>query len=73
MVHQGVPRILEGSLPAHLSAAACSPNEDDFSLFEAYLRTTRININVRQVFPPSFDYAAHGLDALKPKRKAVAK
>ena len=70
-INPGVPRILEGSLPPHLYAEACSPDEGDFGLFEAYLKTTRININVRQVFPPNFDYAAHGLNALDPRERQM--
>lgn len=68
-INSGVPRILEGSLPPHLYATGCSLDEGDFGLFEAYLRTTRININVRQVFPPNFDYTAHGLNALDPSKR----
>ena len=53
--YHGVPRILEDSLPLHLK----SENIDDFSgewaPYYQYMRTTRININVRQVFPKGFD------------------
>ena len=28
---------------------------DDWTLFEQYLRTTRVNVNVRQVFPKGFN------------------
>jgi len=55
--YHGVPRILEGSLPAHLKSSSI----DDEALakkwqpYEDYLSTTRININVRQVFPKGFD------------------
>ena len=47
----GVPRILENTLPAHFAAG---PSEDEWVPYEEYLRTTRVNINVRQVFPKGF-------------------
>ncbi|KAF9559126.1 hypothetical protein CPC08DRAFT_666668, partial [Agrocybe pediades] len=55
--YHGVPRILEGSLPPHLKSSAL---EDDalareWQPYEEYLSTTRINVNVRQVFPKGFD------------------
>ena len=49
--YHGVPRILEETLPPHLQA---SP-EDGWEPFKSYLETTRINVNVRQVFPISFN------------------
>ncbi|KAI0792875.1 hypothetical protein C8Q75DRAFT_791959 [Abortiporus biennis] len=49
-VYHGVPRILENTLPSHLE----EPGED-WDLFAQYLQTTRVNINVRQVFPKGFD------------------
>ena len=54
----GVPRILEGTLPPHLEgpdASLLDPDEDDWGVYEEYLRGTRINVNVRQVFPKGFD------------------
>ncbi|KII88992.1 hypothetical protein PLICRDRAFT_159996 [Plicaturopsis crispa FD-325 SS-3] len=48
--YHGVPRILEGTLPLHLSAG-----DLDWEPYAEYLKTTRININVRQVFPKDFD------------------
>ena len=53
--YHGVPRILEGTLPPHLEGAD-DENEGagDWDVYEAYLRTTRINVNVRQVFPRGF-------------------
>ncbi|KAJ7452508.1 hypothetical protein B0H11DRAFT_2176658 [Mycena galericulata] len=48
----GVPRILEDTLPHHLAA---QPDEPQWAPFAEYMRTTRININVRQVFPKGFD------------------
>lgn len=54
----GVPRILEGTLPPHLEGSDGSPSnssEDDWGAYEEYLRGTRINVNVRQVFPKGFD------------------
>jgi len=49
--YHGVPRILEGSLPTYLK----SENIGEWTPYEQYMRTTRININVRQVFPKGFD------------------
>lgn len=52
----GVPRILEGTTPPHLLKEALPENERDFWIpYEDYMRTTRINVNVRQVFPKGFD------------------
>ncbi|KAG9033408.1 hypothetical protein FRB95_014856 [Tulasnella sp. JGI-2019a] len=47
--YHGVPRILEGTLPTHLD----NSNSEDpgWEPFATYLQTTRINVNVRQVFP----------------------
>ena len=47
----GVPRILEDTLPPHLS----SNGDPDWEPFEEYMQTTRVNVNVRQVFPKGFD------------------
>jgi len=65
--YHGVPRILEGTLPGHLGprpdASDRSQLEDsqnreglseDWAPFAEYMKTTRININVRQVFPRGF-------------------
>jgi len=52
----GVPRILENTLPQQLDVG-----DDDVEWteeYEKYIRTTRININVRQVFPKGFDPGA---------------
>ena len=51
MMVAGVPRILEGTLPPHLEANGSG----DWAVYEEYLRSTRINVNVRQVFPRGFD------------------
>ncbi|TEB35865.1 hypothetical protein FA13DRAFT_1623777 [Coprinellus micaceus] len=48
--YHGVPRILEGTLPAHLKVGG-----EDWAPFAEYLETTRINVNVRQVFPKGFE------------------
>lgn len=62
----GVPRILENSLPEHLvhdpssSSAALNRTEagdGDWAPYAEYMKTTRINVNVRQVFPKGFDPA----------------
>ncbi|KAJ7046694.1 hypothetical protein C8F04DRAFT_1061399 [Mycena alexandri] len=50
--YHGVPRILENTLPDHLAA---QPDEPQWAPFAEYMDTTRININVRQVFPKGFD------------------
>ncbi len=52
--YHGVPRILEGTLPAYLGEGA---NTDDglWAPYARYMDTTRININVRQVFPKGFN------------------
>lgn len=47
-----MPRILEGTLPSHMEGG------DDWDIYEEYLRATRINVNVRQVFPKGFDPGA---------------
>ncbi|KAJ6455668.1 hypothetical protein C8R45DRAFT_845367 [Mycena sanguinolenta] len=46
--YHGVPRILENTLPEHLAAQHDGPQWEPFA---AYMASTRININVRQVFP----------------------
>ncbi|KAF8447471.1 hypothetical protein L210DRAFT_3440773, partial [Boletus edulis BED1] len=55
--YHGVPRILETTLPAHFS----QPDDEtmDWEPYKAYIRNTRININVRQVFPKGFDPHTH--------------
>ncbi|KAL5533065.1 hypothetical protein ACEPAF_4841 [Sanghuangporus sanghuang] len=50
---EGVPRILEGTLPAHFDEVAES--SAGWAAYSRYLQTTRINVNVRQVFPKGFD------------------
>ncbi|KAF8231323.1 hypothetical protein L208DRAFT_1470560 [Tricholoma matsutake] len=52
--YHGVPRILEGTLPPHLQASEAN---SDWNPYGAYMRSTRINVNVRQVFPKGFDPA----------------
>lgn len=53
--YHGVPRILEETLPPHLrTVASDEQNRSDWQAYEDYLCTTRININVRQVFPKGF-------------------
>jgi alkylated DNA repair protein alkB family protein 1 len=52
--HQGLPRVLENTLPSFLSSKHQEENEieDDWKLFGEYLEGgARINLNVRQVFP----------------------
>jgi alkylated DNA repair protein alkB family protein 1 len=50
----GVPRILEDTLPRHLEGGVESDGAD-WSYYGEYLHATRININVRQVFPKGFN------------------
>ena len=52
----GVPRILEGTLPPHFMSELLPDSErESWAPYEQYMRTTRINVNVRQVFPKDFD------------------
>jgi hypothetical protein len=51
----GVPRILEDTLPDHFSLKLDGEGFSSWTPYESYMRTTRININVRQVFPKGFD------------------
>lgn len=53
--YHGVPRILEGSLPLHLKSENIDDPNGEWTPYDQYMRTTRININVRQVFPKGFD------------------
>ncbi|KAF8326366.1 uncharacterized protein EI90DRAFT_2975875 [Cantharellus anzutake] len=54
--YHGVPRILEGTLPDHLGPQSLQHHVDhDWAPFAHYLKTTRVNINVRQVFPTGFE------------------
>jgi alkylated DNA repair protein alkB family protein 1 len=69
LIMPGVPRILEGTLPKHLGPRPDSSDQpqiqdsknrheafaDDWAPYAEYLKTTRININVRQVFPRGFE------------------
>ncbi|KAK0459664.1 uncharacterized protein EV420DRAFT_1537095 [Desarmillaria tabescens] len=48
--YHGVPRILDDTLPPHLSDSG----DEDWARYASYMSTTRININVRQVFPRDF-------------------
>jgi alkylated DNA repair protein alkB family protein 1 len=67
--YHGVPRILEGSLPAHLkeNAVLNTPDDDhyveDWQPYGEYLEGARINVNVRQVFPRGFDPQRHDSSA----------
>ena len=53
--YHGVPRILEGSLPPHLKSENIGDHDLEWAPYDQYMQTTRININVRQVFPKGFD------------------
>ena len=48
----GVPRVLDNTLPKYLQH---HQEDSEWKAYSDYLRTTRININVRQVFPKGFD------------------
>ncbi len=48
----GVPRILENTLPPHFIHGV---EDREWEPYEEYLQTSRININVRQVFPKGFN------------------
>lgn len=52
--YHGVPRILEGTLPTYLDESA-AVTAGTWAPYARYMQTTRININVRQVFPRGFD------------------
>jgi alkylated DNA repair protein alkB family protein 1 len=49
----GVPRILEDTLPPHLQEG--DGGDEEWAPYAEYLRTARINVNVRQVFPKGFE------------------
>lgn len=54
--YHGVPRILEGTLPPHLRTHGLDQEfQEEWQPYEEYLQTSRINVNVRQVFPKGFD------------------
>lgn len=52
--YHGVPRILEGTMPAYLDEGNIVAG-DSWAPYARYMHTARININVRQVFPSGFD------------------
>ncbi|GAN07187.1 alpha-ketoglutarate-dependent dioxygenase alkb-like [Mucor ambiguus] len=47
--YHGVPRILENTLPDYMLPE--SVDDEDWKIFGDYMKTTRINLNIRQVFP----------------------
>ncbi|OAD78707.1 hypothetical protein PHYBLDRAFT_99020, partial [Phycomyces blakesleeanus NRRL 1555(-)] len=47
----GVPKIIEDTLPAYLSPQTAFTDTPDWEPFGTYMQTSRINLNVRQVFP----------------------
>lgn len=49
---QGVPRILPGTLPNHL--VIDPDDEEEWVPYHKYIANSRINVNVRQVFPKGF-------------------
>ncbi|KAI0031696.1 hypothetical protein K488DRAFT_51500 [Vararia minispora EC-137] len=50
--YHGVPRILENTLPSHLHVTS---SDEDWTPYAEYLKSARINVNVRQVFPKGFE------------------
>jgi len=55
--YHGVPRILGGTLPHHFRSQ-CLESETlrkEWEPYEDYMKMSRININVRQVFPKGFE------------------
>lgn len=52
--YHGVPRILEGTLPAYIGNGI-DADSGSWAPYARYMDTTRININVRQVFPKGFN------------------
>ncbi|KZT61508.1 hypothetical protein CALCODRAFT_463925 [Calocera cornea HHB12733] len=50
--YHGVPRVLEGSLPRSLWDRLEGEDAREWAPFGRYLARARINVNVRQVFPP---------------------
>ncbi|KAL1745606.1 hypothetical protein HDZ31DRAFT_36016 [Schizophyllum fasciatum] len=62
--YHGVPRILDGTLPPHLRGGGA----EEWAPFAEYMQTTRVNVNVRQVFPKGFDPSVpQGSDPSVPK------
>ncbi|KAK4511975.1 uncharacterized protein ATC70_003974 [Mucor velutinosus] len=47
--YHGVPRILENTLPEYMLPEFV--DDEDWKVFGDYMKTTRINLNIRQVFP----------------------
>ncbi|KAF9905043.1 hypothetical protein EC991_002052 [Linnemannia zychae] len=45
----GVPRIIEDTLPEYLQS---NPSNPDWDIYADYLAEARINLNIRQVYPP---------------------
>lgn len=45
----GVPRILENTLPDYMLPE--NVDDEDWKMYGEYMKTTRINLNIRQVFP----------------------
>ncbi|KAF9358643.1 hypothetical protein BGX34_008828 [Mortierella sp. NVP85] len=45
----GVPRIIEDSLPSYLQSR---PEDPEWEIYADYLSEARINLNIRQVYPP---------------------
>ena len=50
----GVPLIIEDTLPSYLSPDT-DHGEDDWGIYGRYMLTSRINLNLRQVYPLDAD------------------
>ncbi|KAI9474147.1 MAG: hypothetical protein EXX96DRAFT_580753 [Benjaminiella poitrasii] len=57
--YHGVPRILDGTLPNYLSPDGYYEDAPDWKLYGEYMTTTRINLNIRQVFPNNKEESAN--------------
>ncbi|KAG0226569.1 hypothetical protein B0O80DRAFT_500194 [Mortierella sp. GBAus27b] len=51
----GVPRIMEGTLPSYLQSI---PEDPEWDIYADYLSEARINLNIRQVYPPDHPSSA---------------
>ncbi|KAL7322369.1 hypothetical protein PS15p_211992 [Mucor circinelloides] len=47
--YHGVPRILENTLPDYMLPE--NVDDEDWKMYGEYMKTTRVNLNIRQVFP----------------------
>ncbi|KZT33028.1 hypothetical protein SISSUDRAFT_993502 [Sistotremastrum suecicum HHB10207 ss-3] len=57
--YHGIPKILPNTSPSKLFTDS---KDNESSAYRSYLQSTRININVRQVFPRGYQFADIGLE-----------